>query len=255
MPADLRNMFDCARQMVLEILPGSEYETWNELCGDRSITELLDFIERGLVNAGRRPREGLRYLCAYGGDVRVEVQRRANNSSEQVARGELERLAREEGTADSGPEQRIDADQVLRELEKETAERKGDVDALQQVIGILIPPDFRIIFDCGRRRILEEVPGYESWRALRGERSINELVDVIDQGLVDGTMPFRPPIDTLKYFCAYGGDVQHKRGRLQQERRDNRFTVSYDEEQRILDELDLFVLEQIHWMLQQGAQD
>ncbi|KAH7908868.1 hypothetical protein BJ138DRAFT_1128115 [Hygrophoropsis aurantiaca] len=252
MPDDMCNMFNVARQRVLAILPGGEYETWNELCGDRSTTELLDFIERGLVNVRRRPsREGLRYLCAYGGDIRVQVHRKDDNSSELLAREELEQLAREEGKG-HGTEQCMDADQVRRKLEQETAERKGDVDALQQIVGVLIPPNLRVLLDAGRRLILDEAPGcrYESWRALRGDRSTTELLDVIEQGLIDGNIPYRPPRDALKLACAYGGDVQYENGRIQQD--DDCMTVSYDEEQRILDGLRLFVREEIFWMVQEG---
>ncbi|KAH7905346.1 hypothetical protein BJ138DRAFT_787283 [Hygrophoropsis aurantiaca] len=255
-PTNMREIFDGARERVLEILSGDNYESWTDLCGGRSTTELLDVIERGLANVGQRPsRQAFRYLCAYGGDVRARVERR-DNIPERVAWEELEKLAREEGKghADSGPEPCIDTDQVLRELEKETAERKGDIDALQQVIGILIPRDFRALFDAARRRFMEEVPGcrYESWAALRGERSINELLDVIERGLVDGDIRRRPPRNALVYFCAYNGDVPYEKGRFQQEMR-GRVRVSYEEERRMLDELEQFRLETIIEKLEQFA--
>ncbi|KAH7911638.1 hypothetical protein BJ138DRAFT_1150076 [Hygrophoropsis aurantiaca] len=146
-PNDMRKVFDSARRRVLEILPGSEYESWKDLRGERSIAELLDVIDTGLANVRSRPsRQAVGYLCAYGGDVRVQSRGGSDTGSEKAE--EFGEHAREEGKrypAGSQLEQpvnRADADQLLRKLEKETAVRKGDVDALKQVCTLV--PKFMV---------------------------------------------------------------------------------------------------------------
>ncbi|KAF8650066.1 hypothetical protein AX16_005430 [Volvariella volvacea WC 439] len=88
----------------------------------------------------------------------------------------------------------------LREvLQQEKDDRKEDIEALREVILMIMPLHHRVFLDLTRQKILENFE-CESWESLRENRSVYQLKNHIFKSLPAAT---RPSLEAIEFLCSY----------------------------------------------------
>ena len=65
---------------------------------------------------------------------------------------------------------------------------------------LLAPLHLCVLLDRARQKILQEFQ-CKSWEDLRCDRTVHQLVDVIDEHLAH--VPYPPSCDSIKFMCSY----------------------------------------------------
>ncbi|KIM73213.1 hypothetical protein PILCRDRAFT_829303 [Piloderma croceum F 1598] len=103
-------------------------------------------------------------------------------------------------------------EELHKQLMKERAERREDVEALQQVTLLITPLHLRVLLDKARQKIINHIE-CDTWEDLRQDKSIYNLAEHVYAHLADTEHP--PSRGAVQFLCSYnnvcrsGNSVAH----------------------------------------------